>query len=126
VGGGTLRADAPGWTCACPVWSAQPARWVLTRGQAPQGWNAVADIAAPQAFGSAQWLFVEGGRGRRIPEGRHGRSPAALSRADPGRAGAAAVANLGLETLDAGAWPLGRNRACQLGSDTLTIYHRRR
>jgi diaminohydroxyphosphoribosylaminopyrimidine deaminase/5-amino-6-(5-phosphoribosylamino)uracil reductase len=40
--------------------------------------------------------------------------------------GLAAVANLGLETLDAAHGRWDRNRACQLGSDTLTIYHRRR
>ena len=129
VGGGTLRADAPRLDVRLPgLEPRSPQRWVLTRGQAPQGWNAVADIAAPQAFGSAQWLFVEGGAG----------AAAAFLKADlvdrlllyrapilvgPGLA---AVANLGLETLDAAHGRWDRNRACQLGSDTLTIYHRRR
>ena len=36
-------------------------RMVLTRGTAPEGWTAVADITAPQAFGDVQYLFVEGG-----------------------------------------------------------------
>jgi diaminohydroxyphosphoribosylaminopyrimidine deaminase/5-amino-6-(5-phosphoribosylamino)uracil reductase len=111
-----------------PGWSAQPAALGADARQAPQGWNAVADIAAPHAFGSAQWLFVEGGAG----------AAAAFLKADMVdrlllyRApilvgpGLAAVADLGLETLDAAHGRWDRNRACQLGSDTLTIYHRRR
>lgn len=62
VGGGTLRADAPRLDVRLPgLEQRSPQRMVLTRGSAPAGWNAVADIAAPQAFGEAQYLFVEGG-----------------------------------------------------------------
>ncbi len=38
-----------------------PQRMVLTRGTAPDGWTAIADITAPGAFGTAQTLFIEGG-----------------------------------------------------------------
>ena len=129
VGGGTLRADAPRLDVRLPGLEARsPQRWVLTRGSAPKGWCAVADIAAPGAFGDAQWLFVEGGAG----------AAAAFLKADMVdrlllyRApilvgpGLAAVADLGLETLAAahGRWDMGA--ACRLGSDTLTVYHRRR
>ena len=62
VGGGTLRADAPRLDVRLPgLERRSPQRMVLTRGVAPEGWTAVADIAAPQAFGDTQYLFVEGG-----------------------------------------------------------------
>ena len=62
VGGGTLRADAPRLDVRLPgLEQRSPQRMVLTRGTAPEGWTAVADIAAPSAFGDAQYLFVEGG-----------------------------------------------------------------
>lgn len=64
VGGGTLRADAPRLDVRLPGLEARsPKRMVLTRGIAPDGWTAVADIAATGAFGDAQYLFVEGGAG---------------------------------------------------------------
>lgn len=62
VGGGTLRTDAPRLDVRLPgLEQRSPRRMVLTRESAPEGWTAVADIAAPQAFGDAQYLFVEGG-----------------------------------------------------------------
>lgn len=62
VGGGTLRADRPRLDVRLPGLEARsPQRMVLTRGLAPAGWTAIADITAPVAFGDAQYLFVEGG-----------------------------------------------------------------
>ncbi|MBF9152962.1 bifunctional diaminohydroxyphosphoribosylaminopyrimidine deaminase/5-amino-6-(5-phosphoribosylamino)uracil reductase RibD [Novosphingobium jiangmenense] len=62
VGGGTLRADAPRLDVRLPgLEQRSPQRMVLTRGSAPEGWTAVANIAASGAFGDAQYLFVEGG-----------------------------------------------------------------
>ena len=62
VGGGTLRADKPRLDVRLPGLEARsPQRMVLTRGLAPVGWSAVADISAAGAFGDAQYLFVEGG-----------------------------------------------------------------
>ena len=62
VGGGTLRADAPRLDVRLAgLEQRSPERWVLTRGQAPEGWRA---LAAPQAIGDmghVQYLFVEGG-----------------------------------------------------------------
>lgn len=62
VGGGTLRADSPRLDVRLAgLEGRSPQRIVLTRGTAPEGWKAVADIAAPGAFGDVQYLFVEGG-----------------------------------------------------------------
>lgn len=62
VGGGTFRADAPRLDVRLPgLEQRSPRRFVLTRGEVPAGWTAVSDIAAPGAFGEAQYLFVEGG-----------------------------------------------------------------
>lgn len=62
IGGGTLRADRPRLDVRLPGLEARsPQRMVLTRGTAPDGWTAIADITAPGAFGTAQTLFVEGG-----------------------------------------------------------------
>lgn len=62
VGGGTLRADTPRLDVRLPgLEHRSPQRMVLTRGTAPEGWTAVADIASAGAFGDAQFLFVEGG-----------------------------------------------------------------
>lgn len=62
VGGGTLRADAPRLDVRLPgLKGRSPQRMVLTRGTTPEGWTGVADLAARQAFGDAQYLFVEGG-----------------------------------------------------------------
>jgi diaminohydroxyphosphoribosylaminopyrimidine deaminase/5-amino-6-(5-phosphoribosylamino)uracil reductase len=62
VGGGTLRADLPRLDVRLPgLEQRSPQRMVLTRGDVPEGWTAVADIAAPGAFGDTQYLFVEGG-----------------------------------------------------------------
>ncbi|CAM4091019.1 Riboflavin biosynthesis protein RibD [Novosphingobium lubricantis] len=62
IGGGTLRADRPRLDVRLPGLEARsPQRMVLTRGTAPDGWTAIADITAPGAFGTAQTLFIEGG-----------------------------------------------------------------
>lgn len=66
VGGGTLRADAPALDVRLPgLESRSPARLVLTRGFAPEGWHALPN---PQAIGDdvpglgpMLHLFVEGG-----------------------------------------------------------------
>lgn len=62
VGSGTLQADNPRLDVRLPgIEARSPQRWVLTRGAAPEGWQAV---ASPQAIGQikdAQYLMVEGG-----------------------------------------------------------------
>ena len=129
VGGGTLRADAPRLDVRLAGLAPRsPQRWVLTRSIVPEGWQGVADITAPGAFGTAQWLFVEGGAGAAATFLKADMVDRLLLYRAPILVGPglAAVADLGLETLEAahGRWDI--SSACQLGSDTLTVYHRRR
>lgn len=127
VGGGTLRADAPQLSVRLAGLEARsPERWVLTHGAAPDGWRAVADIAAPGAFGAAQYLYVEGGAGAaaaflhadRVDRLMLYRAPIVIG------GGRAAIGDLGLGNLDRahGRWRLSDRR--RLGNDTLDIYER--
>ena len=129
VGGGTLRADAPRLDVRLPGLEARsPARFVLTRGAAPEGWQTVADIAAPGAFGDAQYLFVEGGAGAaaafiaadRVDRLLLYRAPILIG------AGLSALGYIGLASLAEahGRWRLSDRR--MLGSDTLDVYERAR
>jgi diaminohydroxyphosphoribosylaminopyrimidine deaminase / 5-amino-6-(5-phosphoribosylamino)uracil reductase len=129
VGGGTLRADAPRLDVRLPGLAGRsPRRWVLTRGAAPEGWHAVAEPAAPDAFGDAQYLYVEGGAGAaasflaadRVDRLMIYRAPIVIG------AGLAAIGDIGLDRLDHahGRWTLSEQR--HLGSDTLSIYERNR
>lgn len=129
VGGGTLRADAPRLDVRLPGLAVRsPKRWVLTRGAAPEGWQAVAQIAAPGAFGLAQYLYVEGGAGAaaaflaadRVDRLMVYRAPIVIG------AGLAAVGDLGLERLAAAHGLWGHAGQVGLGSDTLDIYERLR
>lgn len=62
VGGGTLRADRPELTVRLPGLEARsPQRWVLTRGEAPAGWQALPAPDAISTMADVQSLFVEGG-----------------------------------------------------------------
>ena len=62
VGGGTLRADAPRLDVRLPgLEERSPRRLVLTRGQAPEGWQALASPEAIGDLGDDQYLLVEGG-----------------------------------------------------------------
>lgn len=129
VGGGTLRADAPRLDVRLPgLEQRSPQRMVLTRGTAPDGWLGVADIAAPRAFGDAQYLFVEGGAGAAatflaadmVDRLLIYRAPIIVG------AGLACIADIGLGSLaDAhGRWRQVDRRT--LGSDALDVYERAR
>jgi diaminohydroxyphosphoribosylaminopyrimidine deaminase/5-amino-6-(5-phosphoribosylamino)uracil reductase len=62
VGGGTLRADAPKLDVRLPgLESRSPERWVLTHGDAPEGWRALPSPEAIRGSPACQYLFVEGG-----------------------------------------------------------------
>ena len=133
VGGATFRADQPQLDVRLPgLESRSPERWVLTRGRMPDpmpdGWRTVADITAPGAFGSAQYLYVEGGAGAaatflaadRVDRLMVYRAPIVIG------AGLAAVGDIGLDQLSHahGRWQLIEQR--RLGSDALDIYDRLR
>ncbi|MEI6642465.1 MAG: bifunctional diaminohydroxyphosphoribosylaminopyrimidine deaminase/5-amino-6-(5-phosphoribosylamino)uracil reductase RibD [Novosphingobium sp.] len=128
VGGETLRTDAPRLDVRLPGLEARsPARWVLTRGQAPEGWQAVSDPAAG-TFGDAQYLLIEGGAGAaaaflaadRVDRLLLYRAPILIG------AGRRGIGDIGLALLgDAhGRWRLTDRR--RLGSDTLDVYDRMR
>lgn len=129
VGGGTLRADAPRLDVRLPgLEQRNPQRMVLTRGAAPQGWTAVADIAAPGAFGEAQYLFVEGGAGAAaaflaadmVDRLLIYRAPIVIG------SGLACIGDIGLESLAQahGRWRQVDRRT--LGRDALDVYERAR
>lgn len=62
VGGGTLRADNPRLDVRLPgIEDRSPERWLLTQGEAPAGWKAIASPADITAMLPAQYLMVEGG-----------------------------------------------------------------
>jgi len=129
VGGGTLRSDRPRLDVRLGgLENRSPARWVLTGGEAPEGWQA---LARPEAIGSmegVQYLFVEGGAA----------TAAAFLRADlvdrllVYRApviiggGLAGVGDIGLTELEPthGRWGMVDRRA--LGKDRLEVYQRSR
>ncbi len=127
VGGATLRADKPRLNVRLPGLEARsPDRWVLTRGEAPEGWQVLASPQDISTMTDVQCLFVEGGA----------RAAAAFLAADMVdrillyRApiiiggGLPAIADIGLGTLAAAhnRWHLADRR--QLGSDTLEVYER--
>ena len=129
VGGGTLRTDNPRLDVRLPGLEAcAPDRWVLTRGSAPQGWQA---LAAPAQLGTAmagvQSLFVEGGAQTAAAFLKAGlvdrlalyRAPVLIG------GGRAALGDIGLASLaDAhGHWRFVDRR--QLGSDSLEVYEAR-
>jgi len=62
VGGGTLRADNPRLNVRLAGLEKQsPDRIVLTRGQAPDGWQAIDTPQKIATLRDTQWLMVEGG-----------------------------------------------------------------
>lgn len=127
VGGGTLRADSPRLDVRLPGLEARsPERWVLSHGDAPDGWRR---LAAPQeisAMAEVQYLLVEGGAGAAAAFLAAGmvdrlliyRAPILIGGGKPG------IGNIGLGSLaDAhGQWRMTDRRV--LGSDTLEVYER--
>ncbi len=62
VGGATLRRDAPQLNVRLPgLEQCSPRRFVLTRGEAPAGWERLASPQAVFALAPMQYLYVEGG-----------------------------------------------------------------
>lgn len=62
VGSGTLRVDKPRLDVRLPgLADRSPARWLLTHGAAPRGWQALPSPHAIGAMTGVQYLMVEGG-----------------------------------------------------------------
>lgn len=129
VGGRTLRADSPRLDVRLPgLAQRSPARWVLTRGNAPDGWHSLASPGAIRQMKDVQYLFVEGGAGTAASFLKADlvdrlliyRAPIVIGGGMPG------IADAGLSSLaDAhGRWRLTDRR--QLGTDTMEVYQRAR
>lgn len=127
VGGGTLRADNPRLDVRLPgLEDRSPQRWVLTRGQAPDGWQALASPEGVSAMAGVQYLFVEGGAGAAAAFLAAGlvdrlliyRAPIVIGGGRP------CIGDIGLASLERahGQWRLADQR--RLGSDTLEVYER--
>ena len=125
VGGGTLRADAPRLNVRLPgLEERSPQRWVLTRGQAPAGWHALAAPAGIAAMADVQYLLVEGGAGaasaflaaRLVDRIVLYRAPIVIG------GGLPAIGDIGLAALAQahGQWRMSDRR--QLGSDAMEVY----
>ena len=64
VGRGTLDADNPQLDVRLPgIADRSPARWLLTHGEAPTGWQALHDPHAISGMTGVQYVMVEGGAG---------------------------------------------------------------
>ena len=127
VGGGTLRADRPRLDVRLPgLAHRSPARWLLTRGAAPEGWTALASPQAIHHHPEAQYLFVEGGAQAAaaflaadlVDRLLIYRAPLVIGGGRPG------VADIGLATLAEAHGRWGEVDRRRLGSDTLGAYQR--
>ncbi|MGV1685010.1 bifunctional diaminohydroxyphosphoribosylaminopyrimidine deaminase/5-amino-6-(5-phosphoribosylamino)uracil reductase RibD [Sphingopyxis sp. NJF-3] len=127
VGRGTLEVDAPRLDARLPgLEDRGPRRFVLTRGDAPEGWTAA---AAPESVEGVDSLLVEGGAGAAAAFLAADRVDRLLLYRAPiliGGGGRAAIGDIGLADLsDAhGRWRLADSRL--LGSDRLDVYERTR
>jgi diaminohydroxyphosphoribosylaminopyrimidine deaminase/5-amino-6-(5-phosphoribosylamino)uracil reductase len=129
VGRGTVEADAPRLDVRLPGLAERaPRRLILSRGPAPEGWEAVAEPGAIGGLIQVDHLLVEGGAGAAaaflaadlVDRLMLYRAPILLG------AGPSSIGDIGLADLDAahGRWAAAGAR--RLGSDRLDVYHRRR
>ena len=129
VGGGTLRSDTPSLDVRLEgLEDRSPARWVLTRGEAPDGWQALRDPADLSPLAPAQYLFVEGGAGAaaaflaadHVDRLLVYRAPIVIG------GGMASVGDIGLADLAQAHGRWQRTATAALGSDVLEVYERTR
>lgn len=127
VGGATMRADAPRLDVRLPgIADRSPRRWVLSGGDAPDGWSALPNPEAVSGMEGVQYLFVEGGartaaaflQAELVDRLVIYRAPILIGGGKP------AVADYGLTALARahGQWRMTDRR--MLGSDTLEVYER--
>ena len=127
VGGGTWRADKPRLDVRLPgLEHRSPARFLLTRGVAPDGVSIINRPDQISDIEGVQYLYVEGGAGAAasflasdlVDELHIYRAPIVIG------GGLPALGDIGLETLAGahGRWQLSQRR--QLGSDEFTAYLR--
>ncbi|MDT0575143.1 bifunctional diaminohydroxyphosphoribosylaminopyrimidine deaminase/5-amino-6-(5-phosphoribosylamino)uracil reductase RibD [Croceicoccus sp. F390] len=127
IGRGTLLADQPTLDVRLLGLERQsPERWLLTRGQAPAGWQALHDPADLSVMLPAQYLMVEGGAATAAAFLRADvvdrlliyRAPIIIGGGMPG------IGDIGLGSLAAahGCWRMTDRQA--LGSDHLEVYGR--
>ena len=123
VGGATLRTDAPRLDVRLAgLEDRSPRRLVLTRGEAPQGWTALADPGAIRGL-DEQYLLLEGGANVAeafLSEGLVDRLLLYRAPVEFGE-GVPAFGNPGPAGVPEG-WTLADRR--RLGSDTLEVYDR--
>ncbi len=125
VGGGTLRADAPRLDVRLPGLEARsPERWLLTRGEAPDGWRRLASPQAIRDMTGVQYLFIEGGAETAdafLCAGLVDRLVIYRAPFEIG-AGVPVLSQFALAALEkpGGHWRLDDRR--QLGNDTLEVY----
>lgn len=129
VGGATLRADNPSLDVRLPgLEDRSPERFVLTRGHAPEGWNALSGLDDLSALSDIQYLMVEGGGGAAAAFLKRDlvdklliyRAPIVIGN---GRAG---IGDIGLTDLAAAHGRWQRIAWRELGDDMLEIYRRTR
>ena len=124
VGRGTLEADAPRLDVRLPgLADRSPTRWLLTRGAAPAGWQALPSPEAICAMAGVQYLMVEGGAQVARAFLSAGLADRLLLYRAPREVGgpAPALPELAQAALARNpAWHLADTR--QLGNDTLHLY----
>ncbi len=129
VGGGTLRADNPRLDVRLPGLEARsPARWALTSGEVPAGWQRLSSPADISDMAEVRYLFLEGGaataasflRADLVDRLLIYRAPILIGGGLPG------IGDIGLGALaDAHErWHVTESQ--QLGSDRLEVYARAR
>lgn len=127
VGRGTLDADHSRLDVRLPgLANRSPQRWLLTRGQAPEGWRALPSPADLALLAPAQYLMVEGGaKAARafLSAGLVDRMMLYRAPRMVGGNGAALPELSAAELARSNDWELTDTR--QLGNDTLHVYERR-
>ena len=127
VGSGTIRADKPRLDVRLPgLEPFSPARWVLTEGAAPEGWQALASPCDLGPLAPAQFLLVEGGAraaaaflaADKVDRLAIYRAPIVIGGGRPG------IADIGLGSLAEahGRWRMSDSR--MLGNDQFCVYER--